>query len=95
MAKENFLKSEFLNAIKEAGTAATLKEAEAQYEAVFNIVKSAADAGKQIQLPFSLGIIEKTVLPAGTAKVPGTDQEVAVPARSKYKLRSKPTKIEG
>ena len=89
MAKTNFLKGEFLQALKDKGIAATLKEAEAQYAAVFEIIQEAVVAGKQVQLP-NLGIIEEVVLPAGTATVPGTDRKVEVPARKKIKLRSKP-----
>lgn len=79
---------------KLAGTLGVSKaQALATWKDVCSFIQAEADAGNEIRLG-ELGVVYRKELPAGTARVPGSDREVEVGARYTYKLRKRPQAIE-
>ena len=59
---------------------------------ILETLKAALDSGEEVRLS-GIGTLSAVTLPAGTFRNPTTQQDVAVPARTKYRLVSRPRKV--
>ena len=91
MANELFGKKKIVTGIR-TKLACTWDEAVAYYNAVFETVLDAADAGEAVRVP-GLGVVRRAVLEAGEARNPANGETVQVGERYKYTLKSKPKAV--
>ena len=91
MANELFGKEKIVTGIR-AKLGCTWDEAVAIYNATFETILDAADAGEAVRVP-GLGVIRRVTLEAGEARNPANGETVQVGERYKYALKSKPKAI--
>lgn len=80
--------AETIEKLAEANNTSKAEAANA-WKGFIAFLKGQLDEGNNIRLG-ELGVLTKTIRPAGVARVPGTGETVEVPARYTYKLKKRP-----